>query len=270
MGRENIMSNEVITKESLPSVLREIAKKREIKGTSETLIPRIRKVRERAEKLGDRTTVVQLYQEEFLSAQHMVMEEKAKKPHGSPFRATKGAFIMEKLAREMSKYEEKYHEQIDPIVGARVSRFLGRYADVKGQYNKSEELYKKGLSYFDSLIKPEEKYNRLEFSGFLANSQIKQGKKEGFDLAVQTLKDFDESTEGIWLKENDYYTWAVWKSGIEIRTADYFGEKKNIEHNKIIKDWLIDAESILQMPNGNKEVFQIRIDELSNVKELIW
>jgi hypothetical protein len=266
MERESIKPIEIITKESLPQKLEEVANEREKKGTSEFLIPKIDEIRKQAEKLGEHTMVVQLYQEKFLSAQHMVMEERDKKLHANPFRAAKGILLMESSAKQMEKYEKEHHEQVDLIVGTRVFRFLGRYADTKHQYSKSEEFYKKILSFFDSLPEVEKRYHRLELSGFLASSLIKQNKKEGFDLAVKTLEDFDKSEEGIWLKENDYYTWAVWKSGVEIRTAQHFANKKYNKHSQIIKDWVIDADLILRMPNGDKEQFRIRRDELENLK----
>ena len=269
MGGERFISTEILTTESTPSILREIAQKREQKGTTEILVPYIDRIRQQAEKLGDRSAVVQLYQEKFLSVQHALMEERSKKLHANPLRVAKWFPVMAKTVVDMKKYEEKYHDQIDPVIGARVYRFLGRFADQKGQYSESEKLYKKGLSYFDSLTKPEERYHRLELTGFISHSQIKQGKKEGLDLATQTLKDFDTSPEGLWLKENDYYTWAVWKSGIEIRTAQHYCQKNDTQKLEIMRDWIVDAESILQTPDGDKEPFEIRLDELNNVKELI-
>lgn len=269
-NKENFIKREIVTKENLPSVLTEIAIEREKKGTSEILIPRIHSVREQAEKLGEKTSVLQLFQEEFLSAQHMIMEEKTKKLKANPFRLAKGILIMEKTAKNMEQYLDKNSKQVDSTVKNRVFRFLGRLADQKGQCGKSEDYYKKGLSYFDSLTKPEERFNRLEFMGFLSYSLIKQGKnKEGIDLTNQTLNDFDQSPEGKWLKENNYYTWAVWKSGIEIRTAEHFSKSKNIEYKELTKNFLKNAEEILRMPNGNTEEFRLRRDELNTIKNRV-
>ena len=257
----------IINRESLPSVLTEIAVEREKKGTSETLIPHIRKIRKEVEKLGDASSVVQLYQEEFLSAQHMVMEEKAKKLEIKPLRTDKGLFIMENTSKEMEKYTKD--ENLDPVIKARIFRFLGRYMDYNGKSEKSEDFYRKGLEYFDQSTKPEERFNRLELLGFLSFSLIKQGKtEEGINLVHQTLKDFDQSVEGKRLKENDYYAWAVWKSGIEIRTAEHLAKDKNGEYDFLVKEFLTDAENILKMPDGNTEVFRLRLDELQEAKKL--
>lgn len=269
MENKNIPTpQEIVTEENLPSVLAEIAIEREKKGTSEVLIPRIRLVREQVEKLGERSTALQLYQEEFLSAQHMVMEEKSKKLKANPIRVAKGMFLMESTSRAMEKYAEVEDESLDLVVKARVSRFLGRYADYNGQYKKSEEYYRKGLTYFDQSTKVEEKFNKLEFLGFLSFSLIKQGKtEEGIGLAQQTLNDFDRSDDGKWLKENNYYAWAVWKSGIEIRTAEHVAKTKDSEHADLAKTFLSDAENILRMPDGTTESFRLRLDELSSTKE---
>ena len=269
MEKENLAREEIIiTKENLPSILSEIAVEREKKGTSEVLIPHIRKVRKEVEKLGDASSAVQLYQEEFLSAQHIVMEEKSKRLKANPIRAAKGLFIMESTSKTMEKYVG--NKDLDPVIRARIFRFLGRYADHKGQFNKSEVYYRKGLEYIDQSTKPEEKFNRLEFLGFISYSLTKQGKtEEGLDLAKQTLKDFDKSDEGKWLKENNYYAWAVWKSGIEIRTAEHITKKKDFKNADLAKTFLTDSENILRMPDGTTESFRLRLDELATVKGLI-
>lgn len=269
-NKNPFVEQETVTKENLPAILTQIGIEREKKGTSESLIPHIHKVREEAEKLGEKSTVLQLYQEEFLSAQHMVMEEKAKRLRVNPVRVAKGMFIMESTSRTMEKYAEENGENLDPVINARVFRFLGRYTDYKGQFKKSEEYYRKGLTYFDQSTKIEERFNRLEFCGFLSYSLVKQGKiEEGLGLAQQTLKDFDDSDEGKWLKENNYYAWAVWKSGIEIRTAGYIAKTRDSGHADLAKDFLNDSESILKMPDGTTENFRLRLDELNTTKDLI-
>ncbi len=268
-NKDRPVGQEIFTKENLPAILTKIGIEREKKGTSELLIPHIRKVREEVEKLGEKSTVVELYQEEFLSAQHMVMEEKNKKLKANPLRAAKGMFIMESVLKTMKKYSEANEENLDPVVKARVFRFFGRFADYKGQYKKSEQYYRKGLEYFDQLIEPEEKFNRLEFLGFLSYSLAKQGRVEGMDLAQQTLRDFDYSDEGKWLKENNYYVWAVWKTGIEIRTSEHIIKTKDSKYSSLAKTFLSDAENILIMPDGTTENFRLRLDELSTIRDMM-
>lgn len=258
----------IVTKENLPSILEYIAVEREKKGTSEWLIPYIRDVRGKVEKFDDISHVVQLLQEESLSAKHMIMEEVSKGLKGNPVRAVKGLWVMEKTSKEMKNYLGR--EGLDSVTGARIFRFLGRHEDEIGMFKKSEPYYRKGLEYFNRSDKIEERYNRLEFLGFLSFSLIKQGKakkEEGIELAKQTLKDFDESDEGKWLRKNDYYAWAVWKSGIELRTADHIFKKKDAQNADLAKSFLTDSENILKMPDGNTEIFALRLDELQTAKK---
>lgn len=261
----------IVTKENLSSILTEIAVQREKKGTSEVLIPYIRKVRKEMEKLGDVTHVVQLLQEEALCGKHMIMEEISKGLKGNLFqtatRAIKGLWIMEKTSNAMKGYLG--HKGLDPVTEATIFRFLGRHEDERGMFKRSEPYYRKGLEYFNQSDKIEERYKRLELLGFLSFSLIKQGKvkkDEGIELAKQTLKDFDESDEGKWLRENNYYAWAVWKSGIELRTADHIFKKKDIKNVDLAKSFLTDSEDILRMPDGKTEIFRLRLDELQTAK----
>jgi len=265
VGRESL-----VTKENLPYILSDIAIQREKKGTSEVLIPHIQSVIVEAEKLGEKSAVVQLYQEEFLSAQHMVMEERSKRFRINPIRVAEGFLFMEISSQAMERYAEANSNDLDPAVKARVNRFLGRYMDYKGYYKKSEKYYRKGIEYFDRSEKPEEKINRLEFNGFLSYSLMKQNRiDKGIELAEQTIKDFDESEEGKWLKDNNYYTWAVWKSGIEIRTAEHIFRKKVSQHIGLAEAFLEDAENILKMPDGTTESFRLRLDELDTTRDLM-
>lgn len=263
-NKELPQQGEVVTRENLPSIIAKIAEEREKKGRADTLIPYIQSVRESADKLGEASVVVQLYQEEFLAGQHILMEEKSKRLKANPFRVVKGLMIMESTTTQMDRYSNLHSSNIDPVINARVNRFLGKYAEYKGNYKKSEAYYRKGLSFFESAESPEARFNILEFKGFLSYSLLKQGKLvEGTDLVKQTLKDFDESEEGKWLKENNYYAWAVWKSGIEIRTAEHLIKKNGKNSAGFVHELLDDAGAVLKMPDGNTEIFQLRLDELS-------
>jgi tetratricopeptide (TPR) repeat protein len=200
----------------------------------------------------------------------MVMEERSKRFRLNPIRAAEGFLFMEISSQAMERYAEANSDDLDPAVKARVNRFLGRYMDYKGYYKKSEKYYRRGLEYFDRSEKPEEKVNRLEFSGFLSYSLMKQNRTDkGIELAAQTIKDFDETEEGKWLKDNNYYTWAVWKSGIELRTSEYILRKKVSQHIGLAKAFVTDAEKILKMPDGNTESFRLRLDELDTTRDLM-
>jgi len=261
--RENSNSSKVpsfiLTPENKSSVLRQIGEEREKAGNAEFLIPQIVEVRQQAEKMSDPTTVLTLFQEEFLCGQHLAMENKK-----NPFKIAKGVLVMKSMIGQMIDYQQNHGKEIDPIISARTPRFLGRLADHLHLYSQSEKYYRQGLDFFEPLERIDQKYQSLELSGFLAFSLLKQNKPGWFELTQKTLSDFDNSPEGSWLKDSDYKTWAIWKSGIENRNADALLDSKKLtdKYKTNIESWLTDADSILQMPNGDREVFKIRRQEL--------
>jgi len=258
------IENYVLTAENTASVLQRIGQEREKPRSAEILIPQIDDVRQQAEKLGDFTTVVVLFQEKLLCAQHLMMENKK-----NPIKLAKGLTIMKSTSGQMVDFQKDHEDKIDSVVKARSSRFLGRQSDLLHQYSQSEKYYRQGLAFFEPLERIDQRYQSLELSGFLAFSMLKQNKNGWFELTQQTLSNFDNSKEGIWLKDNDYYAWAVWKSGIEIRNSDALLDSKKLssQYRSNIETWLGDADSILQMPDGNREVFGIRRQELDAVTQ---
>jgi tetratricopeptide (TPR) repeat protein len=262
----------LITKDALPAILGQVGSTREKARTTEILIPFLRIVREYAEKFGDKTSVLLLLQEESLSGQHMIMGEKGKKFKTNLLRAANGLYLMVQAEKAMWSYLKINKTEIDPAAAANIYRFAGRTADHKGQYRKSEKYYRKGLMYFEGVTKIEKRIRILELRGFLSYSWLKQGKRaDGMKMAEETLKDFDESEEGIWLKEHKetYYTWAVWKSGVEMRTAEYILKKRDVKNYQTAREYLADAEKILVMPDGNTKKFEIRRNELDIVKKML-
>jgi hypothetical protein len=258
---------EIVTKEILPGILDKIAIERERKGSAETLLPYVEEVRGQAEKLGDISSVMLLLHEKFLLGHHVYMEEEAKGSKMNSAREARGLSIMGSSVKEMEGYLEKNDEDLNPTVKARTYRFLGRFCDIKGEYPESERYYMQGLSYFNRSTTLKERSNRLEILGFISTSKLAQEEEsEGMYLAQRVLKDFDETAEGKWLKQNDYYTWAVWKSGVEMRTAEHILKSKSEKYANLAGNFLKDAESILKMPNGNTEIFELRLMELNNIK----
>ena len=187
----------------------------------------------------------------------------------NPIKIAKGASIIGFTINQMIEFQKSHKNQIDPIVSARSFRFLGRQSDILHLYKQSERYYRQGLEFFESLGRLDQRSQSLELRGFLAFSLLKQNKSGWFELTQETLSNFNSTLEGNWLIENDYYTWAVWKSGIEIRSSGTLSDsKKNInQYRENIETWLKDADSILQMPNGDKEKFSIRRQELDEVTQ---
>ena len=127
MAKKEIISpteSEIISRELIVSKIQQIAKEREKPGTSAVLIPQIRNLRAEAISQKEHNLVIQLYQEEFLSAQHMVMEERSTGLKNSvKLRLANGLYIMEKSINGMGKYQEEHQANISPIVKARNTVF---------------------------------------------------------------------------------------------------------------------------------------------------
>jgi tetratricopeptide (TPR) repeat protein len=149
----------------------------------------------------------------------------------------------------------------------RLYRFLGRVSDYKGDYKRAISYYKKAISY--AKIDPEYleyKYPRwLEVRGFLSASMIMSGETgRGHTLAVETFAIFDTDEDAIFLKKNDYVTWAIWKSGIPIRTINALLDRKVTFDKKEALSWLSQTENIFISPKNNQlwADFQYRKDEM--------
>lgn len=259
-----------ITKENLSSILVQVNQLSTQKGVSGVAIPYLEEAIAKAAGINEFSGAMELTQVKFIFAQHVVMEEIARKLNASPKEIVKGRTEMRKSIEQMHDQIEKNGNDISLLLKARVYRFEGKYLEASLQFAKAEKAYKKGLVYFESSDKIEEKYNKLEFQAFISHTQLMQplrpGKiNEGLEMASKTLDDFDNSEEGKWLKENNYYMWAVWKSGHEIRIAKDM-KRFHLKSNLISPEGMIsDAKKILVMPNGSTSEFGHRLDELASL-----
>lgn len=244
------------------AVLDSIAHLREQKGKEKEVLALI----EKAIKAGN-SYIIQLFWEEFIVYQHVVMSERAKAEGEADQGKVRQALLgMERSAKEAEYYIKKYKLN---QWGHRLHRFLGRLYDYKGLFNKAVVEYKKAipLARQDPEVK-EKGYPRwLEAKAFLSYSLIMSGKtKEGVLLAKETFGQLNEDSDGKYLKKKDYFTWAVWLSGIPIRTIGALIDK-NITFNRgEMLAWLSEAEKVLVIPKaqntwGDKN-FQFRKDEI--------
>lgn len=257
-----------ITTEKLPDIKAQIHGEVKLKGTSEQIIPYIQTVLTQAEKLGDLSSAVELSQIWYLSSQHMIMEEVSARFRANPIRIAKGFLNMQASLKEVERLSKNDGGRIAPLVKARIPRFFGRHADHMRQYSKSEELYIQCLDNLSQFTVEDGGFCRLELEGLLSYSQLKQGKKlEGLQRVKNVLSAFDHSPEGIWLKNHNYTDWAIWKSGIQIRTAEHFAKSKNLEDRELAFSLTRDAVDVLNNPKGNKNELQLRLGELRALQE---
>jgi tetratricopeptide (TPR) repeat protein len=201
--------------------------------------------------------LVNLQFERILVFQHMVMEGD-KEALAKMEAATLVAF---KYVRQNKLKEWK----------SRSYRFLGRLYDYKNQFTKATFAYKKALSlaHLDPEYIEKGIPRWLELEGFLSYSLIMSGRiKGGLDLAKRTYKKYNSDKEAKNLKTKDYYTWAIWKSGIPIRTVKALVEKKYVFDRSGMLAWINEAEKVVNPPSGSKiwGDFSLRRDEITSIK----
>lgn len=213
--------------------------------------------------------ITNLYFERILVYQHMVMEEDSK-PEGEK-NQTKRRSALAKM--EAATYVAMEYVQRNKLKEweSRAYRFLGRLENYRGEYKKSVAAYKKAISL--ASLDPEyvEKGipRWLELESMMTSPLILSGQvKTGVWLAKKTFKKYDTNLEAKRLKKKDYFTWAVWKSGIPIRVLAALEDKKVLYDKTEMLGWLNQAEALLIKPRGVKVWgdFDIRRDEIVALK----
>jgi len=218
--------------------------------------------------------VIQLFWEEFIVHQHLVMTERAKPEEERDEKKIRKALLnMERVVKEAQYYIKKYKLE---HWKHRLYRFLGRFYDYKGLFKKAASNYKKAipLARQDPEVK-EKGYPRwIEVKGFLSYSFIMSGDtRKGMLLAKEAYGDLDSGRDGKYLKNKDYFTWAVWLSGIPIRTINALIDKSQTFDRRQMLSWLSRAEQALVIPKGVKtwgdKSFQFRKDEIAALRRRI-
>ena len=222
-----------------------ISSLREKKGKEKETLSLI----DRAIRFGQ-GVVVNLLWERILVYQHLVMQGNRKAlPKMEAATLAAGKYVKQ---NNLTEWESRY------------LRFLGRLYDYKGKFSESVKAYKKAIPL--ARIDPDfvkKGYPRwFELEGFLSHALVMSGKvNEGIRLAKETFEKFNKSPEGKFLKKKDYYTWAIWKSGIAIRMIEAL-------HSKRFLPWLAEVESDLNPARGIKiwGDFSLRKDEIAALK----
>lgn len=213
--------------------------------------------------------ITNLYFERILVYQHIVMEEDSKPEDKRDLTRRRGA---------LAKMEAATHVAMEYVQTnklkeweSRAYRFLGRLENYKGEYWKSITAYKKALS----LAKLDPEYVEkgvprwLELESMITAPLILSGQiKAGIELAKRAFKKYDTNLEAKVLKRKDYFTWAVWRSGIPIRVLAALEDKKVVYDKAEMLVWLERAESLLVRPQGIRiwGDFGIRRDEIAALK----
>lgn len=153
---------------------------------------------------------------------------------------------MEKSVLKAKKYIGNYKIiELKP----RLNIFLGKVYDSKKQYKKAISAFKNSDKSFEA-------------TGHLSYSMIMDGQTDsGYKLAKSTYKKFFDSKEGKELKKKDYSAWAIWMSGLVIRTINALIAKSVNFNSKEIEDWIKNTEKYLD----NKNLFSYRKEEIKKL-----
>ena len=216
--------------------------------------------------------VVDLIWEHYLIGKHMIMEAREKSGLVNlPVKAIKGAegyLLMRSSALEAREYIDKYNVEAKK---PRSGRFLGEVEMLVSNHKKAAEYFGKSVSLFSKMDDTSDRVNGLELSGFWAEALILGGKtKDGVEIATQTFKAYDTG-DGLELKNRDYYTWAVWKSGCVIKAWHALFQKGKLpegENKEVLVEMLKESEMIVNPPVGTKiwGDFTFRRDEIASIK----
>jgi tetratricopeptide (TPR) repeat protein len=145
-------------------------------------------------------------------------------------------------------------------------RMLGRVADYKKDFTQSKTYYEQILEIYRNSNSP----RTMEIKSFLAATLINLGNTdEGLGLARSTFDEFENSE----MKQRDYFTWAIWKSGLWPRIIKILVEKNVVFDREEMKKYLDASEEILKNPEGEitwgDKKFEFRVNEISEARALL-
>jgi len=262
----------IVTKETLPQLRKEIGEVREQKGREEETLRLITPVLEGAIRIGEHEDAVNLYWERYLVGKHYLMRARSEKGLGlfqKAFFMARGLSLMRTAAKESSSYIERHDVE---SCRARSHRFSGEVDMLSRRYKSAVRHFQTGVGLFEKMDRPEQRQNALELSGFLAEALVLSGNvEEGIILAKKTFRAYDEG-DGALLKERDYYTWAIWKSGCMTKLWGAILDKKiPLEDDTKIGlfSMLGEAYGVLFPKQAVWGNFLLRRDEMNTLRERI-
>lgn len=248
----------------LAEKLEQLKTLRETKGKEKESLALIDELLPLVEEQEDWEKLVDLHWNSHLVWQHYVMSEVAKSEE------ERDADLMADGVANMRVFAEKAMEvieehELNDMKGVGF-RFLGRAATYAEDHIKAKEYYEMAIENFSGSSAK----SKLEVSGFLAEALILLGEsQEGLNLAKKTYTEFLNSDLGQNLKKEDYFTWAVWMSGIAPRICNAL-IKTGADFNKEeMSAWLETTKTELENPSGDATWgdggFQFRMDELKSI-----
>lgn len=235
----------LITKSTSPEeITKHISTLREQKGKEKEVL----KIVNEALSFGHEF-IVNLFFEEALTYQHLYMNVSANKSALVNMQKSvlKAGFYINKY--DLTKWQSRYF------------RFLGRIEDYKKNFKKAIFYYKKSIKYVH--LDPEP-FRQFELEGFLAFAILMSGQLDkGYKYSKKVYVKYTATKAGLKLKNKDYFTWEVWRSGVAIRTVNALIDNKVVFDLKDAEKWLAEVEEELSVKGYD---FSYRKSELSNLK----
>lgn len=254
-----MLQKEAITKENFEDHLSNLAKDRENPANQDAALEDIRTLRMFAVENGLLSYVAQTFLEEALIWQHKYMSSK------------NGVFLdsMEQLVTGASEYvKSKGLVQWE----SRIARFQGRVSDYKKKFAEA-------VAYYDTAIEkissdPAYTVNPalvFEYKAFKIIDEVRLGNVDkGVSEAKELYEAYLFSEKGKGLRERDYTTWAIWRSGLLVNLSKTLIDLGLADQYKgDIKEWLEKAEQNLKVPEGVTlwADFSFRKNEIDAVRE---
>lgn len=226
--------------------LRQLNILNETKGKEQETLDKVKTFRQKATEANDPEALAESWWLEHLAHQHLVMNNED----------PEGFHRSSMLTSAQNALKIVLDTPLDPLRG-KAHRFMGRAYTYANDHRSAETEY----STARDLLRQSGDPRYLEVAGFLAESMVRNGRaSDGLSLAYQTFDEYDQPP-ALTLKKVDYYTWAVWRSGIFPRLIAALDELK-IDYDKLkVKSYLDKSQEFLNDP----QKFAYRVSEINSI-----
>lgn len=252
MGMEKSPESQpLLTKENLPQIKERISNLREQPGHEQEVLSLISKIRGFAYNTHLDEDAVDLYWEEFLIQRHLGNVD-----------------AMVSVAKEADEYIQEFSVETKR---ARNYRFMSEASIANGNFKTAVDQASQGIRAYANMEDPRERVNVLEIRGILAEATIRMGDiDKGVNIGLATLEEFNRD-DGQLLKDRDYYTWAVWKSGVIVKMwnaiLDTGQNLPNVQKEQLLSDLDQTEQSLNVNTTGMPSNFEIRKKQIANIRE---
>lgn len=275
MGRDigEVLGGPEVNSENIECWRASIAGWRENKFTQLLALKAAKNVRIEAESQEMWGHVIELWWEQVLVGKHLFMfaRDHSRLPMVQVLQR-KGLELMEEgvFGAQDVINEHAGDADVDEI-GVRQGRFAGDAFLAAGKYEEAVGWFDESIGAYEKMDDPGKRVNALEIKGFKAEALIRMGKiDEGVELGLETYELYQDGDGGV-LKDRDYYTWAVWRSGCAVKMVRGLIDSRSVgdlsvSRRREVLGTLKMAYRLLEFPEDVKESFgdlnfRIRKDE---------